>query len=106
MTIGEEWKVDVDEDNYYELSVKLISISNNKANLTIKSILSELILVEEGNGEELNNIDNGEDASNNVKKSWTWLWITLVIILVIGILYAVWVFYGKNKKSKIVQYFR
>ena len=41
-SIGEEKKFEVTNDNKFDLSVKLNSIANNKANVTIKSISEEI----------------------------------------------------------------
>lgn len=41
LSIGEEWKIDVDIDGFYDLSVMLNGIANNKASVTIKSVMHE-----------------------------------------------------------------
>jgi len=38
LLVGQETKVDIDKDNYYDLYLKLHAIENNKANLTIQNI--------------------------------------------------------------------
>ena len=38
MSIGDEWKVNVDSDSYYDLLVKLNSITGNNANVSVKKI--------------------------------------------------------------------
>ena len=42
LLIGEEKKFEVTDDNYYDIYVKLNSITNNKADMTIKSIHEEI----------------------------------------------------------------
>ena len=41
--VGDEKKFDVTDDNYYDIIIKLESIANNKANITIKSIYEQII---------------------------------------------------------------
>jgi hypothetical protein len=38
LSIGDEWKVDVNADNYYDVYIKLNGIANSKANVTIKGM--------------------------------------------------------------------
>jgi hypothetical protein len=42
LLIGEEWNVDVTNDNYYDLNIKLNGISNSKADVTVKRIHKEI----------------------------------------------------------------
>ena len=55
--IGNIYKFDVTNDNYYDIEVKLNNILDNKANITITSIHEEII-VEEVNETTINNQEN------------------------------------------------
>jgi hypothetical protein len=59
LNIGDEKKVDVNNDNSYDLSVKLINITGNKAKIAVKGI-SEIIL---GSGEESKETQTAESTS-------------------------------------------
>ena len=50
--IGEVWKVDVAEDNFYDLSVVLNSIVGTLADITVKSIHEEILQTQEPAGDE------------------------------------------------------
>jgi hypothetical protein len=62
LTIGEEKKFEINGDDYYDLFIKLNSIANSKANLTIKSIheIIPVILNACGNSQ----IDANENCQN------------------------------------------
>ena len=96
--IGEERKVDVSNDDFYDIYLKLISILNNKANLTIKNI-HEKILTSNVNGTVKGNetIINGEE----VKKQGNLLWTALGVGAGVIVLFSVGIFiYLLNKKKK------
>jgi len=58
LSIGEEEKFDTNSDEYYDISVKLNSITGDKAEITIKSISEEINPGETGNG-------NGNGGNEN-----------------------------------------
>ncbi len=95
--IGEEKRVDVSNDSWYDIYVKLISILNNKANLTIKAIHEEIPVI-------INNQSQNESAGEipggggETKKCDYWLWIAVGIatVLIAGGI----VFYLLSKKKK------
>jgi hypothetical protein len=84
LTIGQEEKFEVTGDNYYDISVKLNAITDNKADLTIKSI-HELMPeeVQEVSPEEPEGA--GEEAPVEAEKK-AYLWIAIAVILVIAVL--------------------
>jgi hypothetical protein len=43
LNIGEEWKADLTDDNYYDLYVKLNSVIDNKANISMKAIYEPVL---------------------------------------------------------------
>ena len=47
LLIGDEWKIDIGNDGYYDLIVRLNNIINNRANLTIKSIHEQTVVEKE-----------------------------------------------------------
>lgn len=102
LSVGEEWKTEITGDNYYDLSVKLTSIANNKAIIFVKSIY-ELIPQEtpeeqtpEQEAEESPQI-TGEATEGEVKegRNLSWLWILLGLIVVILI---VWLLMHSKKR--------
>lgn len=90
--IGDEKKFDVNSDNYYDISVKLSSISNNKANITVKSI-QELIPAipapaeeKKTTGEQVKEtVGEAVKAAGSLAKSKTF-WIVLVVIAVVVVI--------------------
>src|SRR3989338_2034076 len=89
---GEEKKFEVTNDTFYDISVKLNGIVDNKANLTIKSIYEEMpagaAAGEEGAaaGEEG---DTGAAEEGAGATNLTWLWIVIAVIVVVVIIIAI-----------------
>ncbi|MBU2503910.1 MAG: hypothetical protein KJ879_02555 [Nanoarchaeota archaeon] len=89
---GEDTKVDVSDDGFYDIYVLLNSIVNGKADLTIQKI-SEAVPEGAGSvattGEDLTpeQTGAGTDSSDDEGRSLTWLWIVigLVVIAAIGL---------------------
>ena len=100
LSIGDERKFEVSGDNYYDIFVKLNSIENNKADVTIKSI-NELISEESVTAEimkEEEAIAAEEPVVETIEeKSSSLLWWILTIVIVIVII-LVLVFGRANKK--------
>jgi len=91
MSIGEEWKVELTNDSYYDLSVKLDSISNNKANMTIIKIDEKIPVIEQLVPEE--NIKE----QYNKEIEFVWIWITIIAVcIVLFIIY----YFKINKQRK------
>jgi hypothetical protein len=96
--IGDEKKFDVNSDNYYDLFVKLNSIANNKANVTIKKIYEEISSVapvlspDNESGNETNEIDDIKTENNHL-----WKWILVIVIVIIIIVVAYYIFWNKKK---------
>ncbi|MCH7850624.1 MAG: VCBS repeat-containing protein [Nanoarchaeota archaeon] len=101
LSVGEDAKLDVLNDSFYDIYVLLNSIENEKANLTIKSIHEE-IPEGKGNVETSGNVTGGgiggldeEEIIEGEKKKWTlgiiWIIVALIIIFVfVGIKFKVW----------------
>ena len=92
MSIGDEWKVELTNDTFYDLSVKLNSIASNKANLTIKSIHEETTapaVTPAAPAEE----EETPPAEEKTSKTW----IIIVIIAAIIIAMIAFVLYKKKR---------
>jgi hypothetical protein len=89
LSIGQDAKFDVNDDGYYDIYVKLNSITDGDANLTLKEI-NELIPEEqEGPIETEGEITStGKEASEGepAEKNLNWLWWVLggVLVVIIG----------------------
>lgn len=87
--ISDEKKFDVTDDNYYDIYIKLNSIVNDKANLTIKSIY-----------EEIPEIEKKKFKITDEETKWFYFIIALVIVIVVivGIGYRKKKRYNKKKR--------
>lgn len=90
LTVGDERKVEVSGDDYYDILIKLNSIAAGKANITIQSInelVTEEQIVEEEQKQEasegLKEIETGEDVPEE-SKNLNWLWILIIVVLIVG----------------------
>jgi len=91
LAIGDIRRFDVTEDGYYDLNVKLNSIENNKANLTIKSIHEKVTVETEAEEAEKEEKAKGEAETTPIeKKNLTWLWIVIgiIVLILVGIGYG------------------
>jgi len=98
LSIGDERKFEVTDDNYYDIFVKLNSITNNKANITIKSInelITEQSIIEEKTKENTA-IEYNNTATTPSSKTYLWTTGIIVAIVIVVIL----IIYPKKKKSK------
>jgi len=98
LDIGDDAKVDVDDNGYYDVHITLNGIVNGEADLTIKSI-SEEVPEDVGEGIETSGEIVGDDDGKFFGKTkiptWVWWIIGIVIILIIAS-----VVLGKKKKRK------
>jgi hypothetical protein len=99
LDVGEEVKIDVTEDGYYDIYVKLMGLVSNKANLLIKEIYEE---IPEGEGDI---VTSGEIAGEvetipELEKNLTWLWILIGVLVVAGGLAVLLKVKGKSFGSK------
>jgi hypothetical protein len=99
LNLGDEQKFDVTSDGYYDINVKLVSITSNKANLTIKSIYEKVIATTATQKNESSSSESQEQqgtASEGTKTNKTWIVIVIIVIVVlIG-----WAVYILNKKRR------
>ena len=86
---GEESKVDVNSDGFYDIYVILNSIANNKADVTIRTI-NESIPAGEGavsnTGTGTNNESNTPASSTGSSQKWIWIAAVIAIIIVIVVI--------------------
>jgi len=96
---GEIQKVDVTDDNYYDLQIKLEEIANSKATIEIKSIYEAIPAQTKPQlapEEEVIAENEGKTVvSSEEKSSLLWLWIVIFIIVVI----VFWLIFSKRKKK-------
>lgn len=99
MNAGDEKQFDIDGDGYYDISVKLISVSNNKANIEVKKLVDVVPVSEEPvSGESAGEGTTDEvPAESGQDKSYT-TWVILIIVILIIIILAVYLM--KMKKNK------
>ncbi|MEK6906555.1 MAG: hypothetical protein AABW81_02960, partial [Nanoarchaeota archaeon] len=100
LVVGDERKFELNSDNFYDLYIKLNSIENKKANLTIQLVHEEIspetIKKEEKNEEAAEKIYNEE---NKIKKV-----IEFLIIVVILILFIIVIIKKRNKRRMLLGY--
>ncbi len=106
LAVGEEWKVEITGDNFYDLKVELDSIENNKANIFVQSINEEAPQQPaETSAEGENDRNTGAQITGNVADeneeggSLSWIWILIGGILIVGII--VFVFFLRKNKNFI-----
>ena len=95
LNVGEDTKVDVNNDNFYDVYAKLNSISNNKADLTInylhEAIIEETVEEPEEKVEEpVLAPPEEKQLVVEEKKSLLWLWITIGVIIVTIVLFLIY----------------
>ncbi len=107
LSVGDEWKVDVSDDGYYDVLVTLNDIKDDDADITMKAIDEEVI--EESLDESEESSEEGEESNEGTDESdetgeeggeeegLLWLWILIAVIIVLGV--AGFVFYQKKGRS-------
>ncbi|MBS3089243.1 hypothetical protein J4402_05755 [Candidatus Pacearchaeota archaeon] len=97
MNIGEEWKVNVNTDEYYDLLIKLNSISSDKANLNIQAIKEIVSAAEEETSINKAGLEMAPEETQKSSKAWL-LWIITLAIIVLIVLFII-VKYTKSKRK-------
>jgi len=92
--IGDEQKFDVNEDNYYDLNIKLNNIKSNNINITLKSIYEEIPAEEQEEQlqQELPEKEKGFEGKFI-------LFIMAIIVIVVVLVLIFLRYHGKFKKS-------
>ena len=89
LNVGEDAKVDVNNDSIYDIYVKLLGIVSNQANVFVQEI-SEA--VPEGEQEpvettgEIITEEESEVISEPEKKDLIWLWVLIVILILAAVI--------------------
>jgi len=108
--IGGERKIDLNDDGFYDLSIKLNSIQNQRASVTLKKI-NEPVVSGGSPGTTQNGSQNGSDAANltsgNTDDSQDNL-VTIIVYAIIGIIILLLIiggilFYRSRKKLQATQ---
>lgn len=79
LDVGEDIKVDMTDDNFYDIYVILNSITNNKANLTVQKIHEEI-----PEGQEP--VETTGEIIEPEGKDLTWLWIVIGVLVLAAII--------------------
>lgn len=109
LSVGEEWKVDANADNAYDLLVKLINISGVKANVSIKSInessVSPISNAASGNatGSTTSTIVSDETVEQEFASflSAKNIIVALVILVILAIVFWFAYFKGKLREKRV-----
>jgi hypothetical protein len=88
LNVGEDAKIDVDDDGYYDLYVKVNSIASSKADVMISYVHEQK---EPGTGAVKTGgeiISGGEEESGQQPASagWNWKWIIVIAVVVIALI--------------------
>ncbi len=109
LLVGDLRKFDVNEDDYYDLSIKLNSVGSKKASVTVKSIYEKVTVASEEEEQEKETraeekkTEDIEEKSEE-KRNLTWLWVLIgVVIVVVIVLVILWIVDIRTikKKSKV-----
>jgi hypothetical protein len=109
MSIGEEWKVEVTGDNYYDVLVKLNEIELSKANITLNYIHELISIVSEenlgqGNQETTNESTPPESTTKNKMKNIYYYIGGAIIVLIAAVLLILR--YRKKPSYKVHRLYR
>lgn len=85
---GEDLKVDVSGDGYYDLYLKLNGISGTEADLFIQSIYEKIPEDKADSPIESSGTVIGDKSSSEEEKSSNWGWIIAILLLIVAIGFA------------------
>jgi len=100
---GEDARIDVNEDSFYDLYILLNFISNNYANLTVQGIHEEILEGEKsvlttgeigGESEEI--AGNAEEEEK--ERNYWWIWVIVIVVLIV--IFGDYLFLKKKKGKK------
>jgi len=103
MSVGEEWKVDVNGNDFYDLLVTLNGIENFKANLTLLKIYEEVpepVIIGDSGDESVTDEGLGveEQVPSEEKAGKTWLWILIPVVIACV---AGYTFYNRKMRKQL-----
>ena len=85
LEVGQESKQDLNGDGIYDLLVKLVGITNGKADVSVQKISepvpSGTTTTSSGDGATATTGENGVPATEE-STNLTWLWVVLVIVVI------------------------
>jgi hypothetical protein len=102
MTAGDVEKFELTNDSYYDLMVELLSIEDQKANITVQSIHEEIVkdseetVNETETAEETEQPENETDRPAQTESQKGYWWIILIIVIIAGGV-AGYLIYRKNQ---------
>ncbi|MEK6871994.1 MAG: Ig-like domain-containing protein [Nanoarchaeota archaeon] len=97
IAIGDEMKVDVNDDGAYDLKVTLNKIENNKAEIKIEYLQETVPEEEKEEVAETGGFVEEKKPTPTEEKSTLWIWITIIILTVIAIVVYIAVMMNKRK---------
>ena len=114
--IGDEKKFDVNDDKYYDVYIKLNSITNSKASIIVKSINETMpettpapVVTEEKKGVVQSVTDTVGEAGKTIAdkaSSLSWIWWIVIFILAIMIIVIIVAMIRGRKKDKYIVFKR
>ncbi|MBS3078996.1 S8 family serine peptidase [Candidatus Pacearchaeota archaeon] len=107
LVIGQELKINLTSGDYYDLYLKLISINNNSANISIRKIMENVIKID--NSSKLIKKETPakkpveEDSSYEVNKALI-IYITGIVFIAVIIIIILFMLFKKPEKDKLKEY--
>jgi hypothetical protein len=99
LNVEEDVKVDVTNDGYYDIYVKLNSIVDNKANVLVKKLHEKISEEVKGPVETTEEIITDDKTKQGL--SWLWIIVGVLILLIVGVIILIYkVYKTKNKFIK------
>ncbi len=106
LSIGELKKFEISGDNFYDMSVKLEGIKNNKANMTLSYIHEQISQTPANNATTTTPPVNNAEATAPVTpatetgtNSRAWIWITALVIVLVIIAAIIIAYYSYFRKQ-------
>jgi hypothetical protein len=99
MIVGEEWKVNLNADNYYDVLVRLNNVSAGKVNITLTNI-NELVPVIAAATTNVTTTDE-EISQNEPVSVWKYVLVWAVIIVIVLLIFWFAFLRGKLREKKI-----
>lgn len=99
LTVGEEWKVNVNEDNYYDLLIRLNGLTFTGANVTVQSINDSVSSGSVVGNESADSTSSEGDAGEGSSFWSVTLIVSGVIFVIVLLAFGVRFIMSKKKKS-------
>lgn len=106
---GEQKKFDLNNDGYYDVSVKLESIAASKAKLTMKSIYEKIVAISASGNNSASTIPSSSSSQSNgaengisgikLDKSGILFWVVLGIITILILIVLIAFFVARNNRK-------